>query len=449
MCASIFLELSLPNAATWFYASFLLAVTLFVRFDRPLSLRNWDIVALWLIIPGLLYLTDGYAIRDAVTPLVDVKRAVSRGDKYLRNGFIWLMAASVYWFGRCLFDLGLEKRPMLPPNISVAGMTCLAASLVVCLAAAAAKKPAEEDKDRTRVPVAVAKANDGAAALVKMKNGHVPEDTSGTRFWIGRAGAVFAHLVVFAGLVLIGARTYGDAMTGMAMGCLYLLLPCTAYDVIKIHHVWPSLFFLGAVYWHRRPAVAGALLGVAAGSVFFPALLFPLWFGFYRGRGAGRFAAGFLAALGLSLGVTAALLSFEGELGHYLKVARSLSDWQAWKAPTAFSIWRGTHWAYRLPVFIAYMAFIVLTMFWPSPRHLGQVIAQSAAVVIGVQFWYADQGGAYVLWYAPLLLLMIFRPNLTDARPPVIGPGPGPIRSWLVRRLKASGRPPAAVPASS
>jgi hypothetical protein len=68
-------------------------------------------------------------------------------------------------------------------------------------------------------------------------------------------------------------------------------------------------------------------------------------------------------------------------------------------------------------VFIAYIAFVIVTIFWPTPRHLGQVIAQSAAIVLGVQFWYADQGGVYVTWYLPLLLLMIFRPNLTNARP--------------------------------
>ena len=99
-------------------------------------------------------------------------------------------------------------------------------------------------------------------------------------------------------------------------------------------------------------------------------------------------------------------------------MALGLPDWQAWKAPRAEGLWQGSHWAYRLPVFIAYVAFIVLTMFWPTPRNLAQVIAQSAAVVIGVQFWYADQGGLYVLWYVPLVLLMVFRPNLSDVRPP-------------------------------
>ena len=42
----------------------------------------------------------------------------------------------------------------------------------------------------------------------------------------------------------------------------------------------------------------------------------------------------------------------------------------------------------------------------------------SVALVLGVQFWYGDRGGSYIHWDLPLLLMMIFRPNLTAARPP-------------------------------
>src|SRR3954447_18409413 len=54
--ASIFFEFNLPNATTWFYFSFLLAVALFFKFGRLLSIRNWDIVTLFLLVPGLLLL---------------------------------------------------------------------------------------------------------------------------------------------------------------------------------------------------------------------------------------------------------------------------------------------------------------------------------------------------------------------------------------------------------
>jgi hypothetical protein len=72
-----------------------------------------------------------------------------------------------------------------------------------------------------------------------------------------------------------------------------------------------------------------------------------------------------------------------------------------------------------MPIFIACATFVILLAFWPSPKDLGRLIALSAAVLLGVQFWYADRGGVYVLWYLPLVLLMVLRPNLSDRYPPL------------------------------
>ena len=52
----------------------------------------------------------------------------------------------------------------------------------------------------------------------------------------------------------------------------------------------------------------------------------------------------------------------------------------------------------------------------------------TSAILVSAQFWYANQGGVYVLWYLPLLVLMIFRPNLSNERPP-----PLPEDDWLQR----------------
>ena len=49
---SIFFDFNLPNATTWFYFSFLLAMALFFRFSRLLSIRNLDVVTLFLLAPG-------------------------------------------------------------------------------------------------------------------------------------------------------------------------------------------------------------------------------------------------------------------------------------------------------------------------------------------------------------------------------------------------------------
>src|SRR5262249_55133929 len=55
---SIFFDFNLPNGTTWFYFSFLLAVALFLKFSRLLSIRNWDVVTLFLLVPGFLLLQE-------------------------------------------------------------------------------------------------------------------------------------------------------------------------------------------------------------------------------------------------------------------------------------------------------------------------------------------------------------------------------------------------------
>ncbi|MDE2508844.1 MAG: hypothetical protein KGM43_16685, partial [Planctomycetota bacterium] len=41
----------------------------------------------------------------------------------------------------------------------------------------------------------------------------------------------------------------------------------------------------------------------------------------------------------------------------------------------------------------------------------------SAAILIASQFWYLEAGGTLVLLYLPLLVLIMFRPNLAAKRP--------------------------------
>src|SRR2546422_7075193 len=58
VAASIFSDFNLPNSTTWFYFSFLLAVALFFKFSRLLSMRNWDVLTIFLLVPGLLLLQE-------------------------------------------------------------------------------------------------------------------------------------------------------------------------------------------------------------------------------------------------------------------------------------------------------------------------------------------------------------------------------------------------------
>jgi pilus assembly protein TadC len=51
---------------------------------------------------------------------------------------------------------------------------------------------------------------------------------------------------------------------------------------------------------------------------------------------------------------------------------------------------------------------------WPAQKNLGTLMSCSAAVLLGSQFWKAHDGGLFMAWYLPVLLLVVFRPNLEN-----------------------------------
>ena len=78
---SIFFQFNLPNPTTWFYFALLLAIALFFKFTRLLSVRNLDVLSLFLPVPGLLLLLE------------------SQGQN--RWGYVELMGACGYLLLRC------------------------------------------------------------------------------------------------------------------------------------------------------------------------------------------------------------------------------------------------------------------------------------------------------------------------------------------------------------
>jgi hypothetical protein len=459
--ASIFFEFNLPNATTWFYFSFLLAVALFFKFSRLLSVRNWDVVTVFLLVPGLLLLQDARPNPDtpekhpaaaaasvvaatggqaAALPTAGLSGlgALARTPELaptnkLWFGYLWLVVGSAYFLLRCLLDLALVRRPALAPNLNFGGLAWLGCALFICLATVAFRQG--ERNGPTPVARDHAAANGEAAKIGKVPAG-MDAALRPLPLWLMQTLAVLCHLAVAAGLVVIGRRHFQDAPAGMAAATFYLMLPYTGHHVGQVHHVWPTALLVWAIVAYRRPALAGAFLGLAAGTIYFPALLLPLWLSFYWRRGAGRFLTAFLLTAALCVGATALILFLDQDLAQRIGATLAASDWQPWKVPTAEGIWTGVHWAYRIPVFVAYLAFVLTTALWPAPKNLAHVLALSAAVLIGIQFWYADQGGVYVLWYLPLFMLLVFRPNLSDRCP-----APVPTdNDWLVRSGRAVGR---------
>jgi hypothetical protein len=464
----VFLDFNLPNATTWFYFSFLLAIALFFRFGRLLSIRNGDVIALFLLVPGLLVLNSA---RPTAAPAIEHPAVQATGligqcaasqnpaaldarlgvfiqhqhpafdaGRWVWFGYLWLLCGSVYFLCRCLFDLALVQRPALSPNLSFGGLAWLAGALLICLVAVAFRP-----QERPRVAAAAqAGGNPSAAAIPASGEGaavFLVQQLFDPPRWVVRLLAVLCHVAIVLGLVAIGWRHFGDASAGMAAATFYLMLPYTGMYVGQAVHAWPAALLVWAVAAYRFPMLSGMLLGLATGTAFFPIVVLPAWVSFYAGRGAGRFLFAWVLVLGLCLANFAVVLGGGDALLSAMQ--EGLSVWLPWREPATEGFWTGIHAAYRLPVFIAYFAFVLATAVWPSPKNLARLLALSAATVIGLQLWYADQGGVYVLWYAPLLLLLAFRPNLQDHRPSPIVPESDWLsrgRRWLVRSFRRLAR---------
>ena len=189
-----------------------------------------------------------------------------------------------YFFARCLVDLTLVKRPALGPNLSFGGMAWLATALFACLLAVAFNEP-----ERPSYPAAADRVARCAERSRRWARKQPCRRWPARRApdWLKRSFAGLCHLIVIVGLVLVAHRHFQDAAAGMAAAMFYFILPYTGLYVGQVHHVWPIVLIVWALVVYRTPTLAGVLLGVAAGTAYFPALIFPLWLSFYWRRGAG------------------------------------------------------------------------------------------------------------------------------------------------------------------
>jgi hypothetical protein len=264
----------------------------------------------------------------------------------------------------------------------------------------------------------IAAAVGASSKAVAAGNGAAAESPHRIELTSARIMAILAHSAVVVGLLLIGSQLFGDLPIGLAMATLYLLLPCTSYDVAEVSHVLPTALILWAILAYRRPLVSGSLMGLACGTLFYPVFLLPLWAVFYGKRGALRF--------GLALGLVAALLVvslvFTSPDAYSLtQQTIRMIDWSALKFRSAETdgFWSGVvDPNYRIPVFVAFLIMLAASVLWPRQKSLEHLIAQSTAIIVATQFWFPQHGGVYLLWYLPLLLLVVFRPRLPFDAPP-------------------------------
>jgi hypothetical protein len=223
---------------------------------------------------------------------------------------------------------------------------------------------------------------------------------------------IAGHLSVVLALIYIGYRHFGNFQTGISCAMLYLLHPYANQMIARLDHVLPAALILGSVAFYRRPFFSGLGIGVAAALVFYPLWLIPLWCSFYQQKGLFRFLTGTVAATAV---FSLLLLFSPPQYGTFFEQLFHMAGKTAllvFGSPEGF--WKTDDMFFRLPV-IAVFGTVCFGMFAvPQRKNLAALIAGSALLMIGVQFWQIYQGGLYMAWYLPLLILTIFRPNLED-----------------------------------
>lgn len=426
--------------ATWFYLSLLLILAVFFRFNRVLSLRNLDLGLLLSIAPGLLLVQNGYEL-----------------------GYGWLFVVTGCLLLRLFSDSLWKRRPLLEQNLNAAGMAFLAASVFLLLVSKALTEAPPQGavetvrradelrkrQDTTQGQPVTEEASAGptarmltapvvAASEIAVSGGSAkPKDRSAIEQMSARATAVLAHLSVVMGLWCLGRRLFGDSNSGLAMATLYLLLPCTAIDVGNVNHVLPSALIVWAFVMYRNPLIAGGLLGLACGSLMFPFFLLPLWAVFYGKQGAGRFVTALSAVAAV---LVASLLLTSADSHSFTRQIVGSIDWSSLTFNReSIGFWSSASSAYRTPVIIAFFVMVLLLTIFPREKNLEHLLGHSTAIVVATQLWYPQQGGAYVLWYLPLLLAVMFRPKLTSQTPPVIMPAPSEEQQLAMPRRMLSG----------
>ncbi|MBM4000912.1 MAG: DUF2029 domain-containing protein [Planctomycetes bacterium] len=360
-----------------------------------------------------------------------------------RYGYYWLFGVGAVLLARLLLDPTMVRRPLLEPNLSTGGLAFLGLSLFVFLMAnIITSTPTRDDLEGPRsavqllarhdvgdhgnslrrhgpsyailsiLPSIPTIAGDRAASGAEVSGDAGASGDASSYVTAAKAMAIAAHLATIIGIVLIGYRHFGNVQTGIGVAAFYLMLPYTAVMTGRVDHALPAALTVWAVVCYRQPLLAGMCIGLAAGVVYYPLFLLPLWLSFYWRRGLTRFAASVVAML-LLMVLSLALVS--ADMQSFAEKVRVMFGIFRPRTVGLEGIW-GLGWdsVYRIPVLALFVTLSLTLALWPAQKNLGTLLSCSAAVMVSIQFWHGFGGGLYMAWYLPLLLLTVFRPNLED-----------------------------------
>ena len=426
------------NPTSWAYLSSLLTLALYFKFNRIWSVRNFDLFLLIALAPGLLLVQWSWENAGTQANAVEIEY----------YGFLWLFATGIFILLRLLIDPAMVRRPLLDPNLNPAGLLFLSGSLLFFLMAnVVTGKPSPDDLSPARKAETV--REDG-----QVESSAEPEDsfaTDGPGFWLlyrqpriltqqligqsasmgaetsdesmeremmirqatARVVAILSHVMIVLGMIVIGHRHFDNISAGIGAVGIYLLLPYTALWTGSVQHALPASLLVWAVVFYRSPLLSGMMIGLASGTIYYPAFLLPLWCSFYWDRGIKRFVTGVIVM------IVVLVISMAFTSTSYDQFMANLFQMFGLRLPVTAEpggIWQRWSSVYRLPILALFVALAFSFAIWPLQKNLGTLLSGTAAVMLATQFWHAYDGGVYIAWYLPLLLLTIFRPNLEDRR---------------------------------
>lgn len=456
------------DSTTWAYLSSLLLVALFFKFNRFWSVRNLDLLLIVLLAPGLLMIESGrfetaQSIRNAVaieanttpkTPDEDGQKlaagnvddnvvasdnAETPGLAWQRLGFIWLFSVGLLLLIRLLMDPGLTRRPVLEPNLNQAGLFFFAGSLILILTAnVILSEPTSGDLEGAKNAIKLMQREEAEPVDVQQlrqrgpglqlffifpimstfDNGGEILDTDADELenvqryiFAAKILAIVTQSLIVLGLILFCYRNFENLSVGVGTAAIYLMLPYTAMHTVNVMHTLPAALILWAAVCFRIPWLSGLLIGLATGVAYYPFFLLPLWTSFYWERGWRRFL--FFVVTGIVICIGGSVLTSVDSAGLVAQLRSMFGFWSP-RMDDLQGIW-SLGWSswWRLPILVAFVAFCFSFIGWPTEKNLGTLVSYTAAIMVAVQFWHALDGGLHMAWYLPLLLLTIFRPNMS------------------------------------
>ena len=224
---------------------------------------------------------------------------------------------------------------------------------------------------------------------------------------------IAAHFFVVIGLILVGSVHFENVRMGLGAAVIYLLIPYTGEMGGHVDHVLPGALLVWALLFYRKPLIAGILLSLSF-CIYYPLFLIPLWVSFYWQRGKAKFSFGVLLGWGL---LVLGLFLTKGDFDDFIIQLRRMHGILAPQMNEKHlqGLW-SYGWApvYRIPLITAFIMMSITFTMLTAQKNLGSLTSCTDALLLATRFWNGEGGGLFLGWSLPLIVLVMFRPNLED-----------------------------------